>query len=220
MQKNNANQSSRAIQGANYAFYTAAHRKMASCRTCHLVSPVELEHCPRCNEKIYLRIPNSLQRTIALVITAIVFYIPANIYPIMSTTMFNDETPSTIISGVLLFIEHQSYFVALVIFTASIIIPIGKIIVLLWLCLNTSRRSRLSKSELSRLYYITEFIGKWSMIDIFVVAILVALVHITGIMIIEPGIASRAFAVVVILTMLAAQQFDIRLIWDKQEQYE
>lgn len=203
-----------------YGSYTAAHRKLASCRTCHLVSPVKLQYCPRCNDRLYLRLPNSLQRTIALVITAILFYIPANMFPIMSTTMLNDETPSTIISGVILFIEHQSYFVAFVIFTASIVIPIGKILILLWLCLKTNQHSRLSKNELSRLYYITEFIGKWSMIDIFVVAILVALVHITGIMVIEPGIASRAFAIVVILTMLAAQQFDIRLIWDKQEQYE
>lgn len=131
--------------------------------------------------------------------------------------MLNEQTASTILSGVVLFIEHGSYFVAFVIFSASILIPIAKMLIILWLCYATSRQSRLSKPELTRLYRATEFIGKWSMVDIFVVAILVALVHITGIMMIEPGLAAQAFAIVVILTMVAAHQFDVRLMWDKQE---
>ncbi len=207
-------------KNSEYSHYTAAHQNLASCRTCHLVSNIDLVYCPRCEDRLYFRNPYSLQRTLALVVTAILFYIPANIFPIMTTTMLSDASPSTILSGVILFIEHGSYFVAFVIFTASILIPITKMMVLLWLCITTYRHTKLSQKDLSRIYQITEFIGKWSMIDIFVVAILVALVHITGIMVIEPGMASRAFAVVVILTMLAAQQFDIRLIWDKQNKHD
>ena len=212
MQNDKAN-----ISDTRYPVKSAAHKGLANCRSCHLVSAVSLGHCPRCNVTLHLRSPNSIQRTLALVITAILFYIPANIYPIMTTTMLNEQTASTILSGVVLFIEHGSYFVAFVIFSASILIPIAKMLIILWLCYATSRQSRLSKPELTRLYRATEFIGKWSMVDIFVVAILVALVHITGIMMIEPGLAAQAFAIVVILTMVAAHQFDVRLMWDKQE---
>jgi paraquat-inducible protein A len=196
---------------------SAAHEGLAMCRTCHLVSHIDNVYCPRCHDTLYFRNPNSIQRTLALVIAAMILYIPANIYPIMTTTLFNDVTSSTILSGVVLFVDHGSYFVAFVIFTASILIPIAKMLIILWLCYATSKQSRLSKPELTRLYRATEFIGKWSMIDIFVVAILVALVHFTGIMMIEPGAAARAFAGVVILTMIAAHQFDVRLMWDKQQ---
>lgn len=204
-------------QPNQYPKHSAAYEGLACCRTCHLLSNIDEVVCPRCEDTLYLRKPNSVQRTLALVFTAILLYIPANIYPIMTTTLLNDKSASTILSGVVLFVEHGSYFVAIVIFVASILIPIAKMLIILWLCYATSRQSRLSKSELTRLYKTTEFIGKWSMIDIFVVAILVALVHITGIMMIEPGTAARAFAGVVILTMLAAHQFDVRLMWDKQQ---
>lgn len=201
-----------------YPTGTAAHQGLASCRSCNLVSPISKVRCPRCSDTLYLRYPNSIQRTLAFIITAILFYIPANMYPIMTTTLLNDKTSSTILSGVILFVEHGSYFVAFVIFSASVLIPIAKMLIILWLCYATSRQSRFSKNELTRLYRATELIGKWSMIDIFVVAILVALVHITGIMMVEPGLAARAFAAVVLLTMIAAHQFDVRLMWDKQKQ--
>ncbi|WP_051987341.1 paraquat-inducible protein A [Glaciecola punicea] len=199
---------------------TAAFEGLANCRSCQLLSDVNVGNCPRCNDTLYLRSPNSIQRTLALIITAILLYIPANIYPIMNTVLFNDKTASTIVGGVVLFVESGSYFIAAVIFAASVLIPIAKMLIILWLCYATSRQSHLSRPELSRLYRATEFIGKWSMIDIFVVAILVALVHITGIMVVEPGTAAQAFAGVVILTMIAAHQFDARLIWDKQKNNE
>ncbi len=201
----------------DYRAGSAANKGLACCRTCHLLSSVSEKICPRCHDRLYLRLPNSIQRTLALIITSILFYIPANIYPIMTTTLLNENTPSTILSGVILFIEHGSYFIAFVIFTASVLIPLAKMFVILWLCYTTLQDSRLSKVELTRMYRVTEFIGKWSMIDIFVVSILVALVHVTGIMMVEPGLAAQAFAIVVILTMLAAHQFDVRLIWDKQK---
>lgn len=208
------------MENDTYPKGTAANENKVSCRTCHFLAPANTRYCPRCHDRLYLRYPNSVQRTIALVITAMLFYIPANIYPIMTTTILGDTSPSTIISGVLLFIEHGSYFVAFVIFSASILIPITKMLIILWLCYNTRKATKLSKRELTWLYRVTELIGKWSMIDIFVVAILVALVQFGDIMAIEPGMAARAFAIVVILTMIAAHQFDVRLIWDRQQDNE
>ena len=134
----------------------------------------------------------------------------------MSTELLGDDSPSTIVGGVVLFIEHGSYFVALVIFTASVIIPVAKILAIFWLCHATTRKTPLRHYELTRLYRLTEFVGKWSMIDVFVVAILVALIQVQGLHGNSPGIAANAFAGVVILTMIGAQQFDVRLIWDKQ----
>jgi len=201
-----------------YAKGTAASHGIANCHVCNQLAVSSLSYCPRCKGRLHVRYANSIQQTLAFIVTAMLLYIPANAYPIMTTTLLGDAAPSTIISGVILFIDHGSYFVAFVIFTASILIPIAKMLIILWLCYATSKNTRLSKLELTRLYRATEFIGKWSMIDIFVVAILVALVQVTGLMSIEPGLAARAFAMVVILTMIAAHQFDVRLIWDRQQQ--
>lgn len=214
---NSQRESAQNMPNSDFPEGSAANKGLACCNICHLLSPVAMQRCPRCNASLHLRYPHSIQRTLALIFTAILFYIPANLYPIMTTTILGDETSSTILSGVVLFVEHGSYFVAFVIFTASVLIPLAKIIIILWLCYATSKQSRLSKAELTRLYRATEFIGKWSMIDIFVVAILVALVQVSSIMAIEPGTAAQAFAGVVILTMLAAHQFDVRLMWDKQQ---
>lgn len=194
--------------------HTAAEYGLASCTRCLSLTPIEEERCRLCAQTLHLRTPHSLQRTLALVVTAFLFYIPANLYPIMNTTLLGYETSSTIIGGVALFFNQGSYFVASVIFIASIIIPIAKMLIILWLCYCVKTQHAVQQKELTRIYQITEFIGKWSMIDVFVVAILVALVQITGIMSIHPGFAAQAFAIVVILTMLSAQQFDIRLIWD------
>lgn len=201
-----------------YPACTAAYQGFVSCHVCNKLAACTQKTCTRCATTLHQRTPNSIQRTLAFLIASILFYIPANLYPIMNTRILGDEEPSTIIGGVLLFLEHDSYFVAAIIFIASVMIPIGKMMVILWLCYTTSRASLLSGLELTWLYRVTEFIGKWSMIDIFVVAILVALVQVTGMMSIEPGMAARAFAIVVVLTMLAAHQFDVRLIWDKQLQ--
>ncbi|WP_371196319.1 paraquat-inducible protein A [Glaciecola sp. SC05] len=193
---------------------SAAEQGVASCSRCLTLSYIEHKRCRLCDKKLYLRPPRSVQKTLALLLTALIFYIPANLYPIMSTTLLGDEIASTIIGGVVLFFNHGSYFVAGVIFTASIVIPIAKMMVILWLCYCVHSGRISPQKELTNMYQIVEFIGKWSMIDVFVVAVLVALVQITGIMSVHPGIASQAFAIVVILTMLSAQQFDIRLIWD------
>jgi len=166
---------------------------------------------------MHLRKTDSLNRTLALLITACILYIPANIYPIMVTDQLGTSTDSTIIGGVLLLISMGSIPIAAVIFIASVIVPVGKILAMFYLCFTVSRGTSVSPRQLTIAYRMTEFIGKWSMVDVFVVAILVALVHLGGILVIRPGIAAVAFAGLVMVTMVAAESFDPRLFWDQQE---
>lgn len=201
--------------GQQFSKDSAAQAGFARCEVCGKVSHISIEKCPRCRSLLNLREPNSIQNTVALLITATILYIPANILPMMTTTKLGQSVTSSIMGGVMIFINEGSYFIAGVIFVASIVIPTLKIIVLFWLCYCATRARRLSHSQLTHIYRVTEFIGKWSMIDVFVVAILVALVHIAGIVSVTAGMAAMTFAMVVITTMLAAQKFDMRLIWDR-----
>jgi paraquat-inducible protein A len=194
---------------------TAAAQSLAICVDCHAVNHLDLVNCQRCGRKLVLRRLYSVQQCLALLVAALLFYIPANIFPIMSTVLLGNKTESTLIGGVLLFIEHGSYGIAFIIFTASVVIPIAKIAALLVLCIAATADNKLSKVELTRLYRVVEFVGKWSMVDVFVVAILVALVQVGSLMSIEPGIAITAFCTTVLLTMVAAEIFDTRLIWDR-----
>ncbi|MHB0774102.1 PqiA/YebS family transporter subunit [Halomonas sp. WWR20] len=197
---------------------TAAPQRLTGCPTCGLLNRLgESCHgsCQRCGEHLHTRQPYTLQRTWALLIAAVVMYIPANLYPIMTTTTLGEATPSTIIGGVLIFLQGGDWPIALIIFTASVVVPIGKILALAWLCIATRRGApTLTHMTRIRLYRLTEFIGRWSMIDVFVVAILVALIHAGALMSVTPGPAALAFGSVVVITMLAAMSFDPRLIWD------
>lgn len=158
----------------------------------------------------------SIQTTWALLMTAIFLYIPANILPIMVTTTLGNDTPSTIIGGVILLWQSGSYPIALIIFIASVLVPVAKIIILCWLNFSVQKNKQQQKRERMRWYRITEFIGRWSMIDIFVVAVLVSLIQLGNVMSIHPGHAAIAFCAVVIVTMLAAMSFDTRLIWNSE----
>jgi len=155
----------------------------------------------------------SIQRTWALLLTSLILYIPANVLPIMYTRTLGQDEPSTIMGGVILLWELGSYPIAAIIFIASVVVPIAKLIILCWL--NYSVQKGLSKNRQKRIYWyrVTEFIGRWSMVDVFVVAILVSLIQLGNIMSIYPGPAAMAFCGVVIATMLAAMSFDTRLIW-------
>jgi len=195
---------------------SAAAAGLASCHVCTKLTPASGHRCPRCGAALHLRIPASLQKSVALLITASLLYIPANVLPIMTTTQLGRETESTILGGVILLIEMGSYPVAAVIFVASILVPLGKLFALSWLCFSVARGHRASKRERTALYRLTEFIGRWSMTDVFVVTILVALIHLGGLLVITPSPASVAFAGVVVVTMLAAEVFDPRLIWDHE----
>lgn len=197
---------------------TAISKGLASCHLCQKVASVELHECPRCGTALHSRKADSLNRTMALLLTACVLYIPANVYPIMITDQLGSSLESTILGGVVLLIQMDSIPVAAIIFIASVMVPIGKMIALFYLCWTVKCGSSVTPRQRSIAYRVTELIGKWSMIDVFVVAILVALVHIGKILVIRPGIATLAFAGLVIVTMIAAEGFDPRLIWDKEEE--
>ena len=197
---------------------TASTQQLTGCATCGLLQHLPADgksHCQRCGDVLQRRLPHSLQRTWALLVTAVVLYIPANLYPLLYSTRLGQTQPKTIIGGVVDMINAGSWPIALVIFIASIIVPVGKMLALGWLCLRVGKSSEFSHRSRVRLYRVTEFIGRWSMVDVFVVAILVALIRAGNFLSINPGPAALAFAGVVIFTMLAAISFDPRLIWDQ-----
>ena len=194
---------------------SAADEGLACCHLCYKLAPVALHACPRCGSALHLRKPDSLQRTVALLATASLLYIPANVLPIMTTDQLGNEIDSTIMGGVVLLLQMGSIPVAAVIFIASVLVPLGKLFALSWLCWSVFRRHGTSHRQRTVLYRATEFIGRWSMTDVFVITILVALIHFGGLLTITAGVASIAFGGMVIVTMLAAESFDPRLIWDQ-----
>ncbi|GKT02112.1 paraquat-inducible protein A [Acidovorax sp. SUPP3434] len=167
---------------------------------------------------MHRRQPNSIARSWALLLAAVVFYIPANVLPVMYRhTMGIGGSESTVIGGVIEFWEMQSYGIALVIFVASVVVPCTKFIVLGLLLVTAQRRSTWAMQERARLYRLVEVIGYWSMLDVMVVAVIAALVKFQALSFVEPRIGILFFGAVVILTMLSSMQFDPRLIWDGQD---
>ncbi|GMM68095.1 membrane integrity-associated transporter subunit PqiA [Alteromonas sp. MTD1] len=160
----------------------------------------------------------SIQRTWALLLTACILYIPANVLPIMHTELFGQQTPNTIIGGVISLWQTGSYPVAIVILVASVVVPVAKIVILCWLNYSVQQQKTNSKQLRIKYYRITEAIGRWSMIDVFVVAVLVALIQMGSTLSIHPGQAAIAFCAVVFVTMIAAMTFDSRLIWQQWKQ--
>ena len=196
---------------------TAVSQNLAACHICLKLVSADFHVCPRCGAAVHLRKTNSTERTLALSLTACLLYIPANVLPIMITDQLGQPTESTIIGGVVLLIEMGSVAIAMVIFFASVIIPLTKLTMMFYLCWSVRNGAPDTVKQRTVLYRITEFIGKWSMIDVFVVAILVALINLTNLLVIRPGAATIAFAGVVLISMLAAESFDPRLMWDHQE---
>lgn len=198
----------------------AASLDLASCHACGLLSRLGAGHphaaarCPRCGAGLHLRRPDSIARAWALLIAAMIFYVPANVLPILQTTTLGQTKGDTIIGGVIYFIRGGDWPLALVIFTASVIVPVAKIVALGYLLVSVQRRSSKRATERTRLYRIIEIVGPWSMVDVYVVTILVALVHVQSLANIEPGPAALYFCAVVVITMFAAMAFDPRLIWD------
>ncbi len=160
------------------------------------------------------------QTTWALLATAVLVYIPASVYPIMNTNILGRESPSTIMEGVILMWQHGSYPIAIIIFIASVFIPIAKIIALSWLNYTLHIKSNHRNQQRIVLYRLTEFVGRWSMIDVFVVVILVSLVQIGNSMSILPGPGVIAFCALVIITMLAAMSFDSHQIWQPENNHD
>ncbi len=184
------------------------------CRHCGFLYLKKASHCPCCHSRSHRTDRRRcLNHTLALLVTASLLYIPANLYPIMITTQFGQETRSTILGGIWLLVELHSYPVAFIIFCASVVVPLAKLLALFYLCWMAKKPRRQDRRQQTQLYRVAEFMGKWSMVDIYVVAILIALVQLQGLMRVEPGVGALAFAGVVIVTMLAAERFDPRLLW-------
>lgn len=191
---------------------------LISCRNCHKIFEKEDYtpfKCDCCGHKVRRRVKNSLQVSLALVITAIFLFIPAMVYPMMEVTQLGIKQGSTIIEGVISFLNYGDYFIAIVILTASVIIPLIKLLGLLFIFISLSVNVKMKNKNKLRIFYFIEAIGKWSMIDIYVVAILASVVQLSEVFNIKGGIAATSFALVVVLTMIAAHRFDTRIIWDE-----
>jgi len=204
---------------------TAATAGLIGCKTCHLLCRVTVPvqgrrapYCPRCGALLRRRKENSLARTWALIIAAGLLYLPANLIPITRSTSLGSVQEDTIMSGVIYFVKTGSWFVALVIFVASILVPLLKLIILTFLLISVQRGWKWRPRDRALLYRITEGIGRWSMIDIFVITITVALVKLGALADIQAMPGGIFFGAVVVLTMLAAEAFDPRLIWDAMEE--
>lgn len=174
-------------------------------------------HCPRCHGALHRRKPGSLARAWALLLAAVIFYLPANLYPVMDFVYLGSGAPQTILQGVSFLLHEGLWPLAALIFFASVLIPVLKIVVLSLLLLGVQRGWVGGERPRTQLYRIVEGVGRWSMVDVFVIAILVALVQLGSLATITPGVGAIAFCLVVILTMLAATAFDPRLIWDVRD---
>lgn len=175
------------------------------------------QDCTRCGARVHARRTDSLRRTWALLVTAALMYIPANVLPIMTVYSLGKGQPDTIMSGIIELIHYDMVPIALVVFVASILVPTFKLVGLTLLLYSIERHQPLSARQRGWMYRFIEWIGRWSMLDIFVITILVALVNFGSLASIEAGFGAVAFCSVVILTMLAAVTFDPRLIWDNTE---
>ncbi len=199
---------------------TASEAGLISCSYCHLLVKVPQQAgatCPRCDSRLHSRIPNSIVRTWALVISAWVFIFPANTYPIMTVIYLGEGQPDTILSGVERLAQAGMLPIAIIVFVASIAVPILKLIGIMLLLFVVQRGWRLDRRQCTFLYRVIEVIGAWSMLDLFMISILVTLVDLGTVANVNAGPGARAFATVVVLTMLAAMTFDPRLIWDLQK---
>jgi paraquat-inducible protein A len=203
---------------------SALEASLTACHTCHQLVRIDQNHqqqklsCPRCGSAIHPRIHNSLLITWMLVGLALVFYIPANLLPMTRVVGLGQIQEDTIMSGVIYFIQSGSWYIGLVIFIASVFVPLLKLTLLMYLLVSVQRKSQWRPRERARIYRITEFIGRWSMVDIYVVTILIALVNLGTLANIDSGPAAIYFAAVVVITIFAAKSFDPRLIWDNIKQ--
>lgn len=202
----------------------AAPAGLIRCTGCEKLSraralpPGHFARCSRCGTKLRLRKPQSLQRASALVLTAYILYVPANLYPVMYVGRLGKSEGDTILSGVQSMFAAGWWDVGSLIFFASIVVPLLKLLILTFLLASVHRRSRWNPRQRTVLYRLVEYIGRWSMLDMFVVSLTVALVQLGAAANVQPGPGANWFAGVVVITMLAAMSFDPRLIWDSLEE--
>ena len=185
-----------------------------ACRRCGQVHAGGTPACKRCGGALQSREADSLQRVWAWLAAGVIAYIPANTYPMLLTSTLTDRSEATIVGGVVELLDYGNIGIALIVFVASVVIPLSKFFAIGALAIAVQRGTAGNAHTRHRIYEVVEFIGRWSMIDVFVVAILAALVQLDTVATIKPGIAAVSFALSVVFTMLAAQSFDSRLIWD------
>jgi paraquat-inducible protein A len=205
------------------ATVTARELGLTACHCCGLVSRAPdpaagKAFCPRCETPLHARKPNSVARTWALLLAAGILYIPANLLPIMESGSLFGSQQDTIMSGVVFLATSGSWHLAALVFFASIVVPSAKLLALAFLLVSVQRSASASARSRTRMYRVLEFFGRWSMLDIYVVTLLAALVQIESIATIRPGPGALFFGIVVVLTMLAAMSFDPRLMWDKTKE--
>ncbi len=197
---------------------TAIACGLLACRTCGQLNrraPEGAGRCARCAAALHVRKPESVARTWALLVAAAILYVPANLLPVIhSGSIFGPSQTNTILGGVIYFWQTGSWALAIIVFVASIVVPGGKIASLALLLVTAQRRSTWRPVDRTRLYRLVAYVGRWSMVDIYVGAVSVALVQLRPFAAIEPGPGAVFFGAVVILTMLASESFDPRLIWD------
>ncbi|KJS29422.1 MAG: paraquat-inducible protein A [Desulfatitalea sp. BRH_c12] len=201
---------------------TAARAGLMACHDCRLLArmiadPKGHAHCPRCGAPLHWRKPDSMTLSLVLLITAIILYVPANVLPIMHTTYLGKTQSDTILSGVIYFMTTGSWHIAIIIFVASIVVPALKLIVLAYLLISVKQHATSRREERTRFYRIIESIGRWSMVDIYVVTVMVALMNLGVLASVEAGWGAFYFGAVVVITMFAVRSFDPRLIWDEME---
>jgi paraquat-inducible protein A len=190
---------------------------LQSCHYCCTVQSATFLRCSFCGHAIHARKRHSLQRSWIFLVTALIFYVPANLLPIMTTSQLGKETFSTIAEGVVLLWEHGSYLIAAIILVASLVVPMAKFIALITLCLGKQLKIYREPKSKIIIYRATEFVGRWSMVDVFVVAFLASLIQMGNLMSIHPGPAALAFAGMVVFSMLAANSIEPKLFWDDDE---
>ena len=198
---------------------TAAGLRMVSCHYCGTLwkNVKAHDHCGCCDASLHIRKPDSLSRTWAYLIAACIMYIPANLLPVMITSTIAGDHPDTIMSGIIYFWVSGSWELAMIIFIASFLVPLFKLAALMLLLIMVHRRSNWRPLQRAQLYRLVEITGRWSMLDVYVVALLAGLVQLKGFATIYAGLGIAAFALVVALTMFAAHSFDPRLTWDTAE---
>lgn len=191
---------------------------MILCKECGTLnqSADDTAICGRCGGVINRRTKDSLSRTWALCITALILYIPANLYPIMDVQIMGESSSNTILGGVIQFFQHGMYFICAVVFVASFVVPLFKLSALFYILLTLRKGRKLSNRRKTRLYSMVELIGKWSMLDVFVVCIMAGLINMGFFLKITASVGIVYFSLVVIITMFASNSFDTRLIWDKR----
>ena len=204
------------LAGTSEKILSARDMGVVACTRCSKAWPLGTQTCGRCGHALVSRDRLSLQRVWAYWLMGLICYIPANIFPMLKSRTLFQTTDSTIIGGAVDLAHHGNFGIAMIIIFASVVIPLGKFWAVAFLAISVQQRSAASKHQRQFMYEIVEYIGRWSMIDIFVVAILSSLVQLKTLASIQPGTAAMFFALSVIFTMLSAQAFDSRMIWDVQ----